>query len=154
MCPVFIHLLRSRSYKEAKRPPSFFNALWAPPGGAACSASKAAISKAFEGLSASLYKCAQFSSIYCGPVLTKGLKGSLPFIWPAAKMAKYLADFAEGKKKRKYPDVFYYFVYHLLKRLPYRWISKWFGLREYGFGKMKGNTGGVILRTAAKDRKN
>ncbi|OJU72738.1 MAG: hypothetical protein BGO07_00745 [Alphaproteobacteria bacterium 40-19] len=128
------HWMKNDGNRAAIAPVHFIvtssvNVLWAPPGGSAYRASKAAISKAFEGLSASLYKRAQFSSIYCGPGLTKGLKGSLPLRWPTAKMAKYLADFAEGKKKRKYPSVFYYFVCHLLKRLPYGWISKWFGPR-------------------------
>jgi short-subunit dehydrogenase len=107
---------------------SSVNAVWAPPKGSAYAASKAAISKAFEGLAASFYKSgSQFSSIYCGPVRTKGLKGSFPFTWSPEKMATYLADFAEGKKRREYPSVFYYCVAHLFKSLLHGWMSKWLG---------------------------
>lgn len=105
------HWMKNDGNRAAIEPVHFIvtssvNVLWAPPGGSAYRASKAAISKAFEGLSASLYKRAQFSSIYCGPGLTKGLKGSLPLRWPTTKMAKYLADFAEGKKKENIPRYF------------------------------------------------
>lgn len=106
---------------------SSVNALWASPNGSAYAASKAAISKAFEGLAASFYNSGtKFSSIYCGPVKTKGLKGSFPFTWSPQKMAKYMADFAEGKQRRQYPSIFYYFVCQILKSLPHRWIAKWF----------------------------
>ncbi len=126
-----------QGWKNAGMPQTHFivtssiNALWAPPNGSAYAASKAAISKAFDGLSLTFsHSKTKFSSLYCGPVQTKGLKGSLPFAWSPEKMALYMADFAQGKKKRKYPSLFYYFLCHILNALPKRWVSKWFGTKS------------------------
>ena len=106
---------------------SSVNALWAPPSGSAYAASKAAISKAFEGLSLTFCESdTKFSSLYCGPVQTKGLKGKVPFAWSPEKMAAYMADFAQGKKKRKYPSLFYYLACHILNMLPNRWVLQLF----------------------------
>lgn len=109
---------------------SSVNALWAPPGGSAYAASKAAISKAFEGLSVSLFGHARFFSLYCGPVGSEGLKGSFPFTWSVEKMAHYMADFAMGKKRRVYPSLFYGVVCWVLRRLPQGWIVHWFGKKK------------------------
>lgn len=108
---------------------SSVNAIWAPPGGSAYAASKSAISKAFEGLSASFFGKAKFSSIYCGPIQTNGFKGKAPFVWSAQKMAKYMVEFAKRAKKRLYPSLFYYFICHILRCLPYSWTAKKFGLK-------------------------
>ncbi len=65
---------------------SSVNALFAPPGGSAYCASKAAVAKAFESLSLTYAKTnLRFSIIYAGPVKTKGLVGKLPFGWNAKK---------------------------------------------------------------------
>jgi len=110
---------------------SSINVWWASPKGSAYAASKAAISKAFEGFGLYFYDSGtRFSSIYCGPVRTQGLLGSLPFSWSPQKMGKYMADFAEGKQKRKYPSLFYYFLCHLLKWLPHRWVRCMLALRK------------------------
>jgi 3-hydroxy acid dehydrogenase/malonic semialdehyde reductase len=119
-------------HKNSQKPVHFIvtssvNALWTPPSGSAYAASKAAISKAFEGLSLTFAKSeSKFSSLYCGPVQTKGLKGKLPFTWSPEKMAKYMADFSADKKSRKYPSLFYYITCNVLKLLPYRLVSKLF----------------------------
>lgn len=98
---------------------SSVNAIFAPPTGSAYSASKAAISKTFESLSLTYFsKNLRFSSIYAGPVATKGLYGSLPFTLSAEKMAKYMCQFSELKKSRAYPSFFYFILSHLLRVLP------------------------------------
>ncbi len=87
---------------------SSINAIFAPPGGSAYSASKAAISKAFDGLrithAGSNIKCI---SVFCGPVDTPGLSGKLPFTWTPEKMAKYMIDRAEKGKAHSHPSRFY-----------------------------------------------
>jgi 3-hydroxy acid dehydrogenase/malonic semialdehyde reductase len=98
---------------------SSINAIFAPPTGSAYCASKAAISKAFESLSLTYFgRSLIFSSIYTGPVATEGLKGSFPFTWSAAKMAKYMCRFSELKKSRGYPSLFYFMISHILRLLP------------------------------------
>jgi len=102
---------------------SSVNAIFVPPAGSAYAASKAAISKAFEGLSLTYFgRNLLFSSIYPGPVATAGLKGHAPFTWSAAKMAKYMCKFSEAKKKRGHPSLFYYIICHLLRVLPDRLV--------------------------------
>jgi len=67
------------------------NAIFAPPTGSAYAASKAAIAKAFEGLSLTYnQENVNFSVIYAGPIATEGLKGNLPFAWKPEKMAQYM----------------------------------------------------------------
>ena len=67
------------------------NALFAPPMGSGYAASKAAIAKAFEGLSLSYpQQKVSFSTVYAGPSATEGLKGNVPFVWKADRMAKYM----------------------------------------------------------------
>jgi len=67
------------------------NAIFAPPTGSAYAASKAAIAKAFEGLSLTYHGSnVLFSTVYAGPIATEGLKGNLPFTWQAEKMARYM----------------------------------------------------------------
>lgn len=61
---------------------SSINATFAPPGGSAYAASKAAISKAFDGLRLTHNKSnLKFLSSFCGPVDTAGRVGELPFTW-------------------------------------------------------------------------
>ncbi len=87
---------------------SSINAIFAPPGGSAYSASKAAISKAFDGLRVThAGSNIKFISVFCGPVDTPGLAGTLPFTWPPEKMAKYMVDRAEKGKAHSHPSLFY-----------------------------------------------
>lgn len=102
------------------------NTIWAPPKGSAYAASKAAIAKAFDGLSVSLFEKAKFSSVFCGPIKTDGLYGSAPFTWSTEKMSEYLLKFAEGRTKRRYPSVFYYILCRLLNALPYKFVTRLF----------------------------
>lgn len=95
---------------------SSVNAIFAPPTGSAYSASKAAISKAFESLSLTYFgKNLRFSSIYMGPVATDGLVGRFPFTWSAEKMAKYMVWFSENSKKK---GVSIPFLYHYCPLIP------------------------------------
>jgi short-subunit dehydrogenase len=104
---------------------SSVNAIFAPPTGSAYAASKAAISKAFEGLSITYFETnLKFSHILTGPVRTNGLKGKWPFVWGPSKMACYMADFMIKDKQCGIPSVFYYVVAHLLRLLPYQWTMK------------------------------
>lgn len=98
---------------------SSVNAFFAPPGGSAYGASKAAISKAFLTLSLT-YKSTplRFSSIYVGPTKTKGLVGSLPFSWSSEKMASYIYKFSQGKKTWGCPSWFYGILCQFLNILP------------------------------------
>ncbi len=87
---------------------SSINAIFAPPGGAAYAASKAAISKAFDGLRiAHTGSGVRFLSVFCGPVETPGLVGQLPFTWQPKKMAKYMLRQAEKGSSRSHPSWFY-----------------------------------------------
>jgi 3-hydroxy acid dehydrogenase/malonic semialdehyde reductase len=108
---------------------SSVNALFAPPGGSAYCASKAAVSKAFESLSLTYAKTnLRFSIIYAGPVKTKGLVGKLPFGWNAEKMANYMVAFASTNKKSGYPSKFYGLLCMFLKNLPQRIVLKILGI--------------------------
>lgn len=103
---------------------SSMNAVFAPATGSAYSASKAAISKAFESLSLTyLDTNLKFSVIYAGPVATEGLKGDVPFIWKPEKMAKYMANFALSSKSHGEPAPYYSIMCRLLRSLPYKWTQ-------------------------------
>jgi len=101
---------------------SSVNAIFAPPAGSAYAASKAAIAKAFEGLSLTYFDSnLSFSVVYPGPVNTPGLKGTLPFTWEAKRMAKYMVDCALKGKIRCEPSVFYGVLTRLLRSIPEPW---------------------------------
>lgn len=98
---------------------SSVNAIFAPPRGSAYSASKAAISKAFDSLKIMHRKDnLHFKSIFCGPVDTPGLLGKLPFTWPARKMAAYIVKRSSSKKSNLYPSLFYKKLSKILNSLP------------------------------------
>jgi len=85
---------------------SSVNAIFAPPTGSAYAASKAAIAKAFEGLSLTYFGTPlKFSVVYPGPVDTPGLKVNrrLPFTWRPEKMGSYMVDCALQGKARCSP---------------------------------------------------
>lgn len=104
---------------------SSVNAIFAPPTGSAYAASKAAIAKAFEGLSLTYYNTPlQFSIVYPGPVDTAGLKGKLPFTWSAKKLGRLMVTKALKKQQSYYPSFFYHWVAHLLRILPLRYTAK------------------------------
>ena len=101
---------------------SSVNAIFAPPAGSAYAASKAAVAKAFEGLSLTYFDTnLSFSVIYPGPVHTPGLKGTLPFTWKPERMAKYMANCALKGKTRCEPSFFYAILTRLLRSLPDSW---------------------------------
>jgi len=101
---------------------SSINAIFALPAGSAYAASKAAIAKAFEGLSLTYFDTPlSFSVVYPGPVKTPGLAGSLPFAWQPSKMAKYMVDCALKGKSRCEPSLFYGFLTRHLRILPENW---------------------------------
>jgi 3-hydroxy acid dehydrogenase / malonic semialdehyde reductase len=101
------------------------NAVFAPPIASGYSASKAAIAKAFEGLSLSYFDTnLKFSVVYSGPVATKGLKGNLPFTWTTEKMASYMVNVALTGKRSAWPSVFYRLVSHLFHMMPYSWSMR------------------------------
>jgi len=106
------------------------NAIFAPPYGCAYSASKAAISKAFDSLRvSSAHSNLKFLSIFCGPVDTAGLLGKLPFTWSTKKMANYIIKRAEKGKARSYPSLFYTLLARFLNLLSEKkviWFLKLF----------------------------
>lgn len=102
---------------------SSVNAIFAPPAGSAYAASKAAIARAFEGLSLTYFDTnLTFSVVYPGPVNTPGLKGTLPFTWEPDRMAKYMIDCALKEKSRCEPSLFYGLLTRLLRVLPEAWV--------------------------------
>ncbi len=104
---------------------SSVNAIFAPPRGSAYAASKAAISKAFEGLTLTYYGTnLSFSTVYAGPVATKGLKGTVPFTWQPERMAKYMIKCALQKKSHCEPSLFHSVMAHVFRKLPTKWASK------------------------------
>ncbi|HEY2810984.1 MAG TPA: SDR family oxidoreductase [Rhabdochlamydiaceae bacterium] len=108
---------------------SSINAIFAPPTGSAYAASKAAIAKAFEGLSLTYFGTPlKFSVVYPGPVNTPGLKVNkrLSFTWKPEKMGKYMVDCALKGKIRCSPSV-YRLVAHLLRAMPVRYTMKLLG---------------------------
>lgn len=100
---------------------SSINAIFAPPTGSGYSASKAAIAKAFEGLSLTYFGTnLRFSVVYPGPVDTPGLNvpRRLPFTWTPEKMGKCMVDFAMSSKSRCQPFFLYNIITRLLRILP------------------------------------
>lgn len=98
---------------------SSINAQFAPPQGSAYAASKAAISKAFEGLSLKYVDTnVTFSVVYAGPIATDGLKGALPFAWSADRMAAYMINKALKKRRRCANSLYYSLLARLLSRMP------------------------------------
>lgn len=107
---------------------SSINAIFAPPTGSAYAASKAAIAKAFEGLSLTYYGSnLNFAVVYPGPVKTDGLKGKLPFTWSPEKMAAYMVTNTLKGKKHMENSLFYAFISRLLNKLPHKWVMKILG---------------------------
>ncbi len=106
------------------------NAIFAPPMGSAYAASKAAIAKAFEGLSITYPQSkAIFSVVYAGPIATEGLKGNLPFTWEADRMARYMIKKALKGKTHIENSVFYSLLSRLLRLLPNKLTMKILGSR-------------------------
>lgn len=109
---------------------SSINAIFAPPTGAAYSASKAAIAKAFESLSLTYFGTnLRFSVAYPGPVDTAGLKTpkKLPFTLTAEKMGTGMVDFALSNKSSYEPILFYKIITRLLRALPAKYTMKLLG---------------------------
>jgi 3-hydroxy acid dehydrogenase/malonic semialdehyde reductase len=103
---------------------SSVNAFFAPPGGAAYAASKAAIAKTFESLQLSYINTkVRFSIVYSGPVATKGLKGKVPFVWSAEKLAKYMVRQTLKGKQHIEPSLFYSIITRLFNVLPKRFVA-------------------------------
>ncbi|MCX7352932.1 MAG: SDR family NAD(P)-dependent oxidoreductase [Proteobacteria bacterium] len=118
-------------YLNLKEKPTTFaltssvNVFFAPPGGAAYSASKAAITKTFESLQRSYFDaCLRFLIIYPGPIATKGLKGDVPFTWSAEKLAKYMVEHTLEGQHAMEPSLFYSVVARLLNWLPDQVVDK------------------------------
>lgn len=107
---------------------SSINAIFAPPTGSAYAASKAAIAKAFEGLSITYPRSkAIFSVVYAGPIATEGLKGNLPFIWEADRMARYMIKKVLKGRTHIENSLFYSVLSRLLRVLPDRLVLKILG---------------------------
>lgn len=101
------------------------NAYFAPPQGGAYAASKAAIAKAFEGLSLDYHDSnVTFSVVFAGPIATKGRKGNLPFTWKPEKMACYMVDRALRGKQHVENSLFYGVFMRLLQILPNKYTMK------------------------------
>lgn len=104
------------------------NAIFAPPTGSAYAASKAAIAKAFEGLSLTYYgNNVLFSTVYAGPIATDGLKGKVPFTWKADKMARYMVKKALAGRNHIENSVFYSLLTRLFRLLPNKLVLKILG---------------------------
>lgn len=107
---------------------SSINAIFSPPSASAYSASKAAISKAFDGLRLThAGSNLKFLNIFCGPVNTPGLVGKLPFTWHPQKMAKYIIKNAKRGKSNSYPSKFYLILAKLLNIIPTKYVSNLMG---------------------------
>lgn len=101
------------------------NAIFAPPGGSAYSASKAAIAQACDSLRLTYRdQPVSFISVFCGPVATPGLAGKLPFTWNSEKMAQYLLKKSRKKPRHLYPSKFYFLFCKCLSWLPDSWVMK------------------------------
>lgn len=101
------------------------NAIFAPPGGSAYSASKAAIAKAFDGFNLTYFdKKLKFLNVFCGPVDTPMQKNKFPFTWPAKKMAIYMIKQAKKGVRHSYPSLFYLTFAKLLNALPEKQVFK------------------------------
>ncbi len=108
---------------------SSVNAIFAPPGGVAYAASKAAISKAFDALRLThIQKKLKFVTIFSGPVDTPGHVGKLPFTMSPQKMAKRMIWVAKKGKARDYPSKFYLVLAKLLNHLPPTLTIKFLGI--------------------------
>jgi 3-hydroxy acid dehydrogenase/malonic semialdehyde reductase len=108
---------------------SSVNAIFAPPAGSAYAASKAAIAKAFEGLSLTYFESSlKFSIVYPGPVDTPGLKvkSRLPFTWSSSKMGKYMVDCALKGQSKCSPSI-YRLIAHLFRAMPNKLRMKLLG---------------------------
>lgn len=98
---------------------SSVNAIFAPPTGSAYAASKVAIARAFEGLSLTYHgNKVRFSVVYPGPVATGGLKGKVPFVWSAERIAKYMVTKVLKGKTHIENSTFYSCFTRLLRILP------------------------------------
>lgn len=95
------------------------NAIFAPPGGSAYAAAKAAVSKAFDGFNLTYFdKNLKFLNVFCGPVDTPMLSKKFPFTWTPEDMAHYMIKNAENGVKHSYPSWFYLILVELLNVLP------------------------------------
>lgn len=113
---------------------SSVNAIFAPPCASAYAASKAAVAKAFEGLSLTYHNSSlHFLVVYPGPVKTNGLKGKFPFTWEAERMAKRMIEKTLKKQKNIEPQFFYRILVRLLRWLPNGLVLKIFGERKDEF---------------------
>jgi len=103
---------------------SSVNVHFCPPEVIAYSASKAAISKAFEGLAVT-NQDNHFMVVYAGPIETAGLKTpkKLPLTQDPAKLAKKMIQAALQKKERLEPSLVYSLVTRALHALPSRWSA-------------------------------
>ncbi len=107
---------------------SSVNAIFAPPTGSAYAASKAAVAKAFEGLALTYHNAnLRFAVVYQGPVATEGLKGKLPFVWSAERMAKYMVSKVLKGKTHIENSVFYSLFTRLLRVLPRSFVIRLLG---------------------------
>ncbi len=107
---------------------SSVNAFFAPPGGSAYAASKAAIAKAFEGLQLHYaHTNLKFLVAYPGPVNTPGLAGKMPFAWSAKKMARYLLKNALKGNLHNEPSRFYSFFCKAMPQLPNSFVLRLLG---------------------------
>jgi 3-hydroxy acid dehydrogenase/malonic semialdehyde reductase len=103
---------------------SSVNALYAPPTASAYSASKAAIARAFEGLSVTYARTnLRFSVVYAGPVDTKGLSSIVPFTWKPEKMARYMIRCALKGQTHCESHLFYALASRVMRHLPYTWAA-------------------------------
>lgn len=104
---------------------SSLNAIFAPPGGSAYAASKAAIAKAFEAFDLQYSSQGlRFLASFPGPVATPGFVGKLPFTWPPEKMAQSLFKQAIQGKARRDPSKFHSCLFRLLRHLPYKAVHR------------------------------
>lgn len=114
----WLELCRCKKEKATFIVSSSINAIFAPPGGSAYAASKAAIVKAFDGFRlAYAAENIKFLSVFCGPVDTPGLVGKLPFTWTAKKMARYMIKRALKGKSHSNPSSFYTLLSVVLNKL-------------------------------------
>ena len=93
-------------------------AFYAPPACTAYAGTKAAIARAFQGLTLNYYGTPlRFSVMYPGPVSTAGLKCKLPFTWTPEETAEYMVRCAMKQKTRGSPFSWFYSI--LLVLAPY-----------------------------------
>jgi 3-hydroxy acid dehydrogenase/malonic semialdehyde reductase len=98
---------------------SSLNAIFAPPGGSAYAAAKAAISKAFDGFNLTYFgKNLRFLSVFCGPVDTPMQSNKFPFTLAPEKVARFMIKKAKKGVRHSYPSWFYLILAKLLNALP------------------------------------